>query len=270
LKSEKKKNNEFARRVLGIILGVPPFVVLLLLNQWTLIGIFVVLSLLSFREYWKMMSREQSSFALWFSAYPLVLIYSSLFFTNPLIQVLGGYIFLIVLMIWSLFHPSQVLERSGIYLWGCVYCFLFPFFWVKAGIEHPRLFLLFFVLLVWTNDIFAYLVGTRWGYHKIVPALSPKKSWEGLAGGVSMTIALSMLLGNLWLGLSLWKTLLAGCTIALLSFVGDVFESALKRKIGIKDSGKFLPGHGGVLDRFDSFFAVGPLVYLLSKLFWKG
>ncbi|MGC8778420.1 MAG: phosphatidate cytidylyltransferase, partial [Candidatus Caldatribacteriaceae bacterium] len=206
----------------------------------------------------------------WLALYPLSLIYSFLFLSNTFFQMIGWYVFLLILMTWSLSCPSQVLERSGVYLWGCVYCFLFPFFWVKAGIEYSRFSLLFFVLLVWINDIFAYLIGTRWGRHKVAPTVSPKKSWEGLAGGVLTTTVLSIIMGRFWLGLSPWMSALAGCSIAFLSFAGDLFESALKRKTGVKDSGRFLPGHGGVLDRFDSFFTVGPLVYFLSRLFWKG
>lgn len=266
MKSEK---SEFTRRVLGIVLGVPPFIILVLLHQWTLMGVFIILSYLSFREYWKMVGKEPFSFAFWFACYPLALIYLS-FVLSPFLQVLGWYIFLLILMIWSLFSPTQVLERSGIYLWGCVYCFFFPFFWVKLGMEYSRWSLLFFILLVWTNDIFAYLIGVKWGRHKVAPALSPKKSWEGLGGGILAVALLSMMVGYLWFRLPLWVGFLVGCAVALLAFTGDLFESALKRKVGVKDSGKFLPGHGGILDRFDSFFAVGPLVYFLSRVIWKG
>ncbi|MEN3185548.1 MAG: phosphatidate cytidylyltransferase [Atribacterota bacterium] len=265
----KSGKSEFIHRVLGIALGVPPFIILLLLSRWTFIGMFIFLSYLSFREYWRMVGKEPFAFALWFSFYPLVLVYCSFVF-SPFLQMLGWYIFFLVLIIWSLFPPSQVLERSGTYLWGCVYCFVFPFFWVKVGIEYSRWLLLFFVLLVWINDIFAYLIGVRWGQHKVAPTLSPQKSWEGLGGGVLATVLFSMLLGFLWFGIPPWMGSIAGCSVALLAFVGDLFESALKRKAGVKDSGKFLPGHGGILDRFDSFFVVGPLVYFLSWIIWKG
>lgn len=267
---EKRQNEELIQRTWGIVLGMPPFVVLVLLHQWTLVGVFMFISFLAFQEYWKMVSEERVSFPIWFSLYPLILVYLFPLLHNFLIWAIGWYLFFLVLMTWSLLSPSRILERSGTYLWGCMYCLFLPSFWVKTGVEHSRFILFFFVLLVWINDIFAYLIGTKWGYHKITPTLSPKKSWEGFGGGLAMTILLGIILGYLWFRLPLWIGSIVGGSIATLSFMGDLFESALKRKVGLKDSGRFLPGHGGVLDRFDSLFTVGPLVYLWSTIIWKG
>ncbi len=240
--------------------------VFIVLSPWTLMGVFMCLSFLSLQEYWKMIDPERSPIPLWLTLYIVVLVYFPLWNAYPILQRVLWYGFFLSLMLWSMNDLTKVLQRSGAYLWGSLYCVFFPSFWVRVGVEYSRWTLLFFALLVWTNDIMAYLIGKKWGYHKIVPSLSPQKSWEGFWGGFVATVICSLVLGCLWMRFSPMKSLASGLLLAPLAFIGDLFESALKRQAGIKDSGKFLPGHGGLLDRFDAFFAVGPLVYLLNHL----
>ena len=122
---------------------------------------------------------------------------------------------------------------------------------------------LFYLLLVWGNDVFAYLVGVTMGKHRMCERLSPKKSWEGFVGGVMGSaavgaIAASVLGGSygVWIGLAI--------VVALSSVVGDLIESMFKRDAGVKDSGAIMPGHGGILDRFDALIISAPfaLIYL--------
>ena len=122
---------------------------------------------------------------------------------------------------------------------------------------------LFYLFLVWGNDVFAYLVGVTMGKHRMCERLSPKKSWEGFAGGVAGSaavgaIAASVLGGSygVWIGLAI--------VVALSSVVGDLIESMFKRDAGVKDSGAIMPGHGGILDRFDALIMSAPfaLIYL--------
>ena len=124
---------------------------------------------------------------------------------------------------------------------------------------------LFYLLLVWGNDVFAYLVGVTMGKHRMCERLSPKKSWEGFAGGVAGSaavgaIAASVLGGSygVWIGLAI--------VVALSSVVGDLIESMFKRDAGVKDSGAIMPGHGGILDRFDALIISAPfaLIYLYA------
>ncbi|WP_196137375.1 phosphatidate cytidylyltransferase [Aliikangiella sp. G2MR2-5] len=131
--------------------------------------------------------------------------------------------------------------------------------------------LLLMFCLIWAADTGAYFTGKALGKSKLAPTVSPNKTWEGVAGGV----ALSMLVG--WIGITLigvevtkplvFTLVLLG--IAFLSVLGDLFESALKRKANIKDSGKILPGHGGLLDRLDSTLVVAPVYFLVfSYMGW--
>ncbi len=123
---------------------------------------------------------------------------------------------------------------------------------------------LFYLFLVWGNDVFAYLFGITLGKHKLCERLSPKKSWEGFAGGILGSMAVGAIAATFfdssypfWIGLAL--------VVALSSVVGDLIESMFKRDAGVKDSGNILPGHGGMLDRFDALIVSAPfaLVYIL-------
>ena len=119
----------------------------------------------------------------------------------------------------------------------------------------------FLFVLIWSSDTFAYLVGKFFGKHKMAPKISPKKTWEGYIGGVVLTLVLSyfvqqsqpQLRGN-WM--------VVGFLVAAFAPLGDLVESQLKRTFGVKDSGNIIPGHGGVLDRLDSFIICVPVVYL--------
>ncbi len=125
------------------------------------------------------------------------------------------------------------------------------------------------IVSVWANDVFAYLIGSTMGRHKLAPTISPKKSWEGLIAGTVFTIAIWMAVFFLTdPPLSLAGLALTGLAISVAAIVGDLFESRMKREAGVKDSGTLLPGHGGFLDRFDSLILVSVVAYYL--LVWGG
>ncbi|MFK7914040.1 MAG: phosphatidate cytidylyltransferase [Pseudomonadales bacterium] len=118
------------------------------------------------------------------------------------------------------------------------------------------------LLLVWLADIGAYFAGRRFGRRKLLPTVSPGKSWEGVIGGMVVTLAVVLGALALW-GQPLLPWLVAVPLLVLVSVLGDLFESTLKRRAGVKDSGTLLPGHGGMLDRIDAQLSVLPLFALL-------
>ena len=120
--------------------------------------------------------------------------------------------------------------------------------------------MLFVAVCVWMTDTGAYLVGRKWGRHKLAPSLSPNKTIEGSLGGLALALLTGALFG-LWIHLPLRDGLMVGLIAGVMGQVGDLFESALKREIGIKDFGGIMPGHGGALDRFDSLLFVTPLAF---------
>jgi phosphatidate cytidylyltransferase len=125
--------------------------------------------------------------------------------------------------------------------------------------------LLFLFAVIWAYDTFAYVTGKLFGKHKLIERISPSKTWEGLLGGAFLTLGMAFLINRTYLHLDDVKLMGAVILIVVFSTFGDLFESAVKRNAGVKDSGTIFPGHGGVLDRFDSvFFAVMPFfVYVL-------
>ncbi len=146
---------------------------------------------------------------------------------------------------------------------------LFPFALmqnlVQVGANFDGKLLFYVFLFIWMNDSFAYVFGVKFGKHKMFPSISPKKSWEGSVGGLGMVLLTATVIAlqfepefplAAWLGF--------GALVTVSATAGDFFESYLKRKTGVKDSGTMLPGHGGFLDRFDSTLFAVPcsVVYL--------
>jgi len=122
------------------------------------------------------------------------------------------------------------------------------------------------IATIWINDTMAYLVGSFIGKTPFSP-ISPKKTWEGTVGGAILAIAVVTIAGVYWLELPWIQLLLITITAAVMGTLGDLLESKLKRMAGVKDSGSFMPGHGGFLDRFDSLLLAVPYVWLVLFLF---
>lgn len=119
----------------------------------------------------------------------------------------------------------------------------------------------FLFVLIWSSDSFAYFAGKLFGKHKMAPKISPKKTWEGYAGGVILTLILSFFIERYNVDLR-GNWVVVGLLVAVFAPIGDLVESQLKRSFGAKDSGNIIPGHGGILDRLDSFIITVPVVYL--------
>ena len=123
------------------------------------------------------------------------------------------------------------------------------------------------LLLVWASDIGAYAAGKSWGKHKLAPSISPGKTWEGALGGFLLTLGVGAALGYLLPDLPLAARLVVAGVVAVFGPLGDLAESMLKRSVDVKDSGRILPGHGGLLDRFDAFLFVVPVLVVVQLLF---
>ena len=134
--------------------------------------------------------------------------------------------------------------------------------------EHDRGGLLIVMAVVWISDTMAYFTGRTFGSRKLAPTISPGKTWEGVAGGLAGVLcyaAVCFVLG--WSGLpGIWTTIVVWLALAALGIIGDLIESLIKRSAGVKDSGRILPGHGGILDRVDALLPVLPLAALVQKI----
>ena len=177
-------------------------------------------------------------------------------------------------------HAQEVPVGNGPLAWLDGYFVLLPTVLglqvLKAEDAYAPLLLVIFFFIIWSADTGAYLAGRTWGKHKLAPAISPGKTIEGLVGGLVAALLIAALVGVLMWELSIAKILLwllAITLVTLFSVAGDLFESIYKRRAGVKDSGKLLPGHGGVLDRIDSACAALPpymLVIYQFDLLTKG
>jgi phosphatidate cytidylyltransferase len=180
-------------------------------------------------------------------------------------QSLAGVVIWVLVAIGFIFYRHQdnrpvhqralMLFLGLVMLWICAHCVIYLHY------AYGGWMLMYLLTLVWLADIGAYFSGRKFGKRKLAPAISPGKTWEGVYGGICVNLV--------WMVSIYWLTqgfdigiawfLLIGVSTVLMSIVGDLFESILKREAGVKDSGKLLPGHGGILDRVDSVIAAGPV-----------
>ena len=135
-----------------------------------------------------------------------------------------------------------------------------PLFFLYGLKEIDRLLPLILLLTIWASDTGAYLIGKTAGRHKIAPLISPKKTYEGLLGAVAGAVLVALLFRGR-LGVTLRASVAMGCAIGLFGQLGDILESIAKRVYGVKDSSHLIPGHGGLLDRIDSFLLTAPFLY---------
>ena len=198
----------------------------------------------------------------------VMLFWASLSVVNPLLiywQSLAGLVLWILISFgllayryngnWSLL-PRVIMLGIGLdLLWICAHGLVY------LHDVYGGEMLLYLLSLVWIADVGAYFSGRKFGKHKLAPSISPGKTWEGLIGGLLANLVWIVVVYQLssgW-GLGLTQFLLVGLATSLISVVGDLFESILKREAGVKDSGQLLPGHGGILDRVDSVIAAAPV-----------
>jgi phosphatidate cytidylyltransferase len=124
-----------------------------------------------------------------------------------------------------------------------------------------------FIAITVASDIGGFFVGAFLGRHKLAPSISPKKTWEGLAGSAITCMGIGALLLPLLLDGHIWQGVVVGAAVVCSATLGDLIESMIKRDLGIKDMGRLLPEHGGVLDRLDSLLATAPVVWLALQIF---
>jgi len=174
--------------------------------------------------------------------------------------------FILTLALLSCLLVSLVSKNPLGWLWtlgGALYIgWLLSFLLALRGVEGGREWVILALLTTFANDTSAFFSGRAWGRHHLLPSLSPGKTWEGGIGGVLAAILVCLALTYLLdLPINYKLAIPLGLLIAIFAQSGDLVESSLKRAAGVKDSGRLLPGHGGVLDRFDSILFTSPLVY---------
>lgn len=195
------------------------------------------------------------------------------FFVNDLI---GSEIFLVIIpliisvFIIEIYRKSEyVFVNIGFTLLGILYIAV-PFSFANYIVISDNLYnshlLLGFLFLLWSYDTLAYVFGVSFGKHRLFERISPKKSWEGFIGGTLSSLAIAYLISLFYTELSFIHWAILSLMISVFGTYGDLVESSFKRNIDEKDSGSLLPGHGGVLDRFDAVLFTLPLFYVYLQL----
>jgi len=182
--------------------------------------------------------------------------------------------FIFFVFIGELFRKnSNALKNGAITLLGLIYVALpfslmnFIVFAQTSGNSYYPWILVGILFIIWIYDSMAYVSGSLLGKHKIATKISPAKSWEGLIGGTIFAVIMGIVNAVLFQEIDMFNWIVIALITVIFGTIGDFFESKIKREIGIKDSGNILPGHGGLLDRFDSLlFAIPPVFVWLSLI----
>jgi phosphatidate cytidylyltransferase len=172
----------------------------------------------------------------------------------------------------SLFKNRRIpLDKTSKYVYLLGYLILPIIILTKIAISNytgayqPRIIISLFIL-IWTNDTFAYIVGKSIGKTKLFESISPKKTVEGFIGGMVFAILAAVLIELYFIQMRFIFWTITAVIVAIFGTIGDLIESKYKRMAGVKDSGKIMPGHGGILDRLDSVIFVAPFIYLFLQI----
>lgn len=251
------------------------FTLMLAGGRTTAIVLLALVSFLAFKEYLSLIATRRADHRVLFWAYlsiPLQYLWVYQGWYGMFIIFIPVYAFLFLPMRMVLIGETQgFLRAASVLHWGLMttvfslshmaYLLALP----ASGnpVAGGAGLLLYLVVLTQFNDVMQYVWGKTLGRHKAIPRVSPGKTVEGLIGGVLSTAALSCLLAPMLTPLNGWQPLWFGLLLGAAGFIGDVTVSAIKRDIGVKDSGSLLPGHGGILDRLDSLTYTAPLFFHL-------
>ena len=279
-------NNFTLRTITGLSLA---FIVILslVINIWIFAVVFLLVMIFGLHEFYKLVSSETvkpqkiigiTGGAIWFCGYALVGLspadVAGVFNTG-----IGFFLVLLPVMLFFIIpvielfrrHPNPILNVA--FTWFGMLYIVFPLSLlvllgnnINPDFHGKPVLLLGYFILVWFYDTSAYLYGSRFGKHKFMERISPKKTWEGTIAGVVIAIITAAGLSFLFKEISRPDWFILMGIVVVFGTAGDLFESLIKRNLSIKDSGSILPGHGGILDRFDAVFLSAPFVFLFYIL----
>lgn len=270
---QEKDYSELTQRINSWWVMVTVFTAAILLSRTVSLVFFGLISFLALKEYLSIIPTRRADRRVLFWAYlaiPFQYYWVGIEWYGMFIIFIPVYMFLYLPMRMVMIGETRsFLQAAGTLHWGLMTMVFsvshVAFLLVLPATGNPIAggagLVLYLVFLTQFNDVAQYLWGKLLGRHKIIPRVSPNKTWEGFIGGISTTTILAVLLYPFLTPFSWQIAIVAGLIISISGFIGDVTISALKRDIGVKDSGSLLPGHGGILDRIDSLTYTAPLFF---------
>jgi len=258
------------QRVFTVIIGLPFLIAILWFGEPWFTLLIAAMAMISSLEFYRMASHSKIQPLTYFGiAWALLLVLSPHCpntTTTPFLITSA----IVISLTWLLFRSpkGQAFNSWAWTIAGILYIGWMLSYWVDLrNLEAGREWVLCGMLTNFANDTGAFFIGRAWAKHPLASTISPSKTWEGAVGGLLAAIAASLILNaffswlNYPLPLNYWQMALLGGVISIFAQLGDLVESLLKRNTGSKDSGKLLPGHGGILDRIDSIIFTGVVVY---------
>jgi phosphatidate cytidylyltransferase len=249
----------------AVLLGAVILAALLWGGVWTLAAVTAVIALLAAIEFYALARRERRLPSEFIGLTAIVAMPFAAAWHGAVGLTAAVGILVISAFFWHVMIRQIRLADTGTTLFGAVYIgFTLAHLVLIREFEAGVMLALTMIVSIWVNDSFAYLAGTAFGKHKLAPRISPKKTWEGLAAGTVGTTGVwvaSALLPGVTVPFG-WR-LAIGIAASVAAVIGDLAESRIKREVGVKDSGTLLPGHGGYLDRFDSFIMVAIVTHYM-------
>ena len=255
--------NPFLSRVLVTVVGVPVVLWLVYLGGWWLFGLAAVVALLALHEFYVMARGLRPLVLAGYVGAIATLLGAELGGAEWMV---GGFM-LTLLLAFLLYGIAETRQTATVTMSTTI----LGTAWIALGVahllllrdipEHGRLVVFTLLLAVFADDTAAYLIGRLLGRHKLAPSLSPGKTWEGFVAGTAAAIAVAFFALYEQDFLTIPESIVLGAAIALAGAAGDLFESALKRDLQVKDSGQLLGGHGGMLDRTDSLLFASVAAY---------
>lgn len=250
-------------RILSAIVGIGIIFAVIYAGGLFWQAFVLLLALLAFYEYSQMM-RQKNYFPQIIPGYLLLIFWLFSHQTGEWFYP-GLFLLIVIAAIFAVFkYPQLRVIDVALSFFGAFYLgFLFSFAIRMGDLESGSLAVLLALLLTWASDTGGYFGGRFFGKHKMAPLLSPNKTWEGAIGSISLSVIAAVLFFILTaMEINFWAyVILLGILASIMAQFGDLFISGIKRYFEVKDTGKIIPGHGGILDRFDSFLLVVPLVF---------
>jgi phosphatidate cytidylyltransferase len=252
-------------RLLVAVVGLPIGLAAIILGGYFLFAMALVVTVLGLHEYYSLLRPYRPNLLVGYVSGLCVVVLS--FFLGVQGMLIGLMVLVVLTFFWSLMGKlgAHFVGRMAMTAFGVVWVAMgFAYILLVRAFDHGQALAIMVVACTVMADTFAYFVGRAIGRHRMAPTISPKKSVEGAVGGLvgAVVAALIVRIYSPWMSTS--DAVVLGLILGIVGQWGDLFESAVKRDFRVKDSGTILPGHGGILDRFDSLLFAGFAAYWLS------